>query len=435
MLTRVVVIVACALVLTSIWLYPGIQLPELDAEHPHGLYFLSTLAQSLAAVLALVFTVTLVIAQLSSQYSYRLPSRFLDITAIAYTALFVVAILLPIGQLTHPTTIGARVSFSFGAVALVLLMPYLLSIRRKLDPDRILHDLGARVLTSVGGIDDAEPAEARLIQSMTLSACGVRDYESFGQGLAVLGDGMIAAFEGGKPGMAGAILARLRDACMSTIDDSVAVLRSVERLREVGKTAVSRNLADAAEAIMKHIGIFTVTCQERGITAGLNEGVISVGIIAIEAVKAGMRDVAMTAVNQIQIIEHPAVEQGADTTADWCAWSISRIALHGLRASDAHTITVGVSAVHRLARHAMTKGLPRSAFRCIEALEELGVEAAKRRDQSLVDRIMGALDGLTKMTAAEACRARLGDAGEALSAVRHEAHSRGLVSRIVDPST
>src|SRR5207245_9872054 len=118
-----------------------------------------------------------VIAQLASQSSDRLPARCFDTTAMLYTALFVFAVLLPIWQLTSPTNLGARLSLSLGAIALVLLVPYLVSFKNKLDPDRILAYLYRKVLVAIGGPHDVEPVEARLIQSMTLSAQGVRDYE------------------------------------------------------------------------------------------------------------------------------------------------------------------------------------------------------------------------------------------------------------------
>jgi uncharacterized membrane protein len=55
-----------------IWRLPDEARPLVSEKNQQTLYLLSAIAQSLAAVLALVFTISLVVAQLSSKYSHRL---------------------------------------------------------------------------------------------------------------------------------------------------------------------------------------------------------------------------------------------------------------------------------------------------------------------------------------------------------------------------
>ena len=71
----------------AIWKLPDTAIPSVDGNQ-QTLYLLSAIAQSLAAVLALVFTISLVVAQLSSKYSHRLLASFFDKLTIFYILLY-----------------------------------------------------------------------------------------------------------------------------------------------------------------------------------------------------------------------------------------------------------------------------------------------------------------------------------------------------------
>jgi hypothetical protein len=126
--------VAAGLIL---WLF---QPPDITFKNPHVLYLLSSMAQSLAAVVALVFTVSFVIVQLASSYSRSLSGKFFDPWIIIYLLFFLGSVVMPfvlLGQ-EQPNKWLVQLSLLFGVVSLILVVPYFLSFREKLRPGQLL---------------------------------------------------------------------------------------------------------------------------------------------------------------------------------------------------------------------------------------------------------------------------------------------------------
>jgi len=153
---------------------------------PNTPFLLSALAQSLAAVLALVFTATLIVAQLSSRYSHRVLAYFFDAYAISYILLFVIAVVLPILLLANMHLVAIKASFILGTVCLVLLVPYFYRFRIMLTPEYLLTCTTNRALSRLRARTAVESRDIAPLDNIIMSAYNMRDYETFEKGIRCL---------------------------------------------------------------------------------------------------------------------------------------------------------------------------------------------------------------------------------------------------------
>jgi hypothetical protein len=192
---------ALALALLLIWWWP-----ELPADTSAAGELLSAMAQSLAAVLAIVFAVTVMVVEFSSRYSHRL-------------------------SLLDP--------------ALILLVPFLIGVAEQLRPESVVRRLDAaarREARAHGG--PGRPRSLVVLDNLVMSAGAQRDYETFSVAIEALA--RLRLDIAGDHAASGA--------GVSAPDDPEAV---VERLEEVGHAflsdpATARVLAEVFTELFSH---------------------------------------------------------------------------------------------------------------------------------------------------------------------------------------
>lgn len=182
------------LAVVVIWLWPGIRVPIVDETHPHALYLLSAIAQSLAAILAIIFTITLVAAQLSSRYSHRMLPDFFDFQTVLYILLLILAVLLLFGLLAAPNPIPVKLSLTLAAAALLFLIPYFLRFRDKLKPERIPLELRQKAARELEADPVKEPDTVADIHIFVIDAFVLKDYDTFNVGVEALADLVIDTY-------------------------------------------------------------------------------------------------------------------------------------------------------------------------------------------------------------------------------------------------
>ena len=162
---------------------------------------LGALATGLITAQALVFTISLVAAQLNARYTHRLVSRIFTWPTALYMGLFIgssvysmlvmaalstrsadFVINFPAGRPVHPVTIA----IALAGTCLVLLVPYLWSFKKWVDPERMAVDEGLRAVKRLQRGIDAEPQEVASLDNIVMSAYGYNDYDTFATGLRVL---------------------------------------------------------------------------------------------------------------------------------------------------------------------------------------------------------------------------------------------------------
>ena len=170
----------------------GVVIPNI--ANSSNFYLLSAIAQSLAAVLALVFTISLIAIQISSKYSYRILGRFFDWVTGLYMGLFVVSILFPFGLLAYPQLEFLKVSVGLSAMCLILLIPFLWRFRSRLSAENILDDTMRKAIKLVRKKCEEESSELLTIDNFIMSAYVQKDYDTFEKGMECITEIAIEAY-------------------------------------------------------------------------------------------------------------------------------------------------------------------------------------------------------------------------------------------------
>jgi len=182
------VVIIWGIVSLIIWLWPGLDLlPPMDNLNIP--YILSAISQSLAAILALVFTISLVVAQLSSRYSYRIVPGVFDFTTISYIVLFIIAILLPLWVLAYPYPSGIESCMILASACLLFLIPHFLRLRNKLSPmDMISKIKDSAISKMIIQSQTADSSDIETLDNFIMSSYTQKDYDTFDKGVEALVD-------------------------------------------------------------------------------------------------------------------------------------------------------------------------------------------------------------------------------------------------------
>ena len=97
-------------------------------------YILSSISQGLAAIFALVFTVTLVAIQILSKYSSRATRVFLSKWTIALMFFYAIGIVGPLLAMQQEGELWLDICISWGGFCIFLLVPYFLHLSERLKP-------------------------------------------------------------------------------------------------------------------------------------------------------------------------------------------------------------------------------------------------------------------------------------------------------------
>jgi len=342
----------------SIWWWPGFAPPPISGTNPHTLYFLAAAAQSLAAVLALVFTITLVVAQLSSRYSHRMLSDFFDPLTIGYFLVFVIATLFPLwllGQEQLPLW-TIRASLTMTAGVLLLLLPYFLGFRAKLDPTSVINRLKDRASKRIQGDRQKKPGEVATIDNFCMSAFVLKDYDTFGVGVQALGTIALEASRDMKDAIGKEVFRRLMNIGLATIEDPLAPVRTIEALRDTGRKAVEQANEAAGGWSTFPIANIGALAMAKSLEAQADRAVPSlfeVGMLAVEnemgfAVRtvAGLCLVARTAIHQdTQTFEERIAKAAVSAAGDLISKAIQK----GMKDEDTQDMVRELGLVHQQA--------------------------------------------------------------------------------------
>lgn len=108
-------------------------------------YILSSISQGLATIFALVFTMTLVMAQISTKYSARTTHLILSRTTLFVMFLYVVGIILPLFAMRSQSETLLFLCIILAVVCVSLLIPYFFYLKKRFDPRYYIESLLERV--------------------------------------------------------------------------------------------------------------------------------------------------------------------------------------------------------------------------------------------------------------------------------------------------
>ncbi len=305
-----VAVVVAGVVTTLLWLWPQLSILPAIAFDEQTPYLLSSISQSLAAILALIFTISLIVVQLSSRYSYRLLAGFFDWITITYVIAFIIAVLLPLWLLANLSLTGLKISIILAAVCLVLLIPYFLRFRGKLNPEHMLLMMKKRANAHIKGIMHDEPRDVVTIDNTVMSAYVLKDYNTFGLGVGILADLANELYtkwssDVGRSRLFGRkLLKRIEEIGLVTIDDPRSPIQVLDALGKFSRAALDNNWDDAAE-----------------------QTAIVVGNIGKKAIEIKSENIAMEAIDVLGDISQRSIKREkppnvAYTVADVCSETI-----------------------------------------------------------------------------------------------------------------
>lgn len=234
-------------------------------ERSQTLYLLSAVVQSLAAIAALVFTISLVVAQITSRYSLHVVKGFFDKYTLGYISLFIISILLLIWQLAETSTIIVRISLVLTSACLIFLLPFFLFIREKLDLSLQINYMVADSLRKLSTKKGEMPTEINTIENVIYSSFANSDYDTFETGVESLCK-IALDFQANIKGdskdpenaIARDILTKLKDISVKSIMDPRAPFLVAKNYRNVGVDGIklkNNSIPDLSSTFLTYIGV------------------------------------------------------------------------------------------------------------------------------------------------------------------------------------
>jgi hypothetical protein len=185
-----IVLLVYLLVATLLWPLGYRQLSDRTPLY----YLLSAQAQVLSAIVALVFTTTVVVAQLASRYSQRILHQVLGSWALWYLVPYLIGMIHPLLLLNRDFSLReAQISLLICGFCLVFLIPYYITLRGHLALDTVIRNMVPERLRK--GRQDFRAGRRPKhdifnsiynLESYAMGAYGNYDQETFEQALKAL---------------------------------------------------------------------------------------------------------------------------------------------------------------------------------------------------------------------------------------------------------
>lgn len=246
---------------------------------------LGGLATGLITAQALVFTISLVGAQLNARYTHRMVNRVFTWPTGAFMGLFIgssvysmivlaalssrstsFALKLPGGlPPVHPVTIA----LALAGTCLVLLVPYLWFFKERMDPEHMIADEGRRVHRLLQNRVVGEPQGVAALDNIIMSAYGYRDYDTFRRGLKELSDVGLHAWRQFYVTLGQSIFRRIAHIGLSSIDDPRAPFQVIDALWETASELVDQGTQESsrqAAVALSEIGEVAVEKAQVAVT-------------------------------------------------------------------------------------------------------------------------------------------------------------------------
>ena len=292
---------------------------------------LGGLATGLITAQALVFTISLVAAQLNARYTHRIVARMfawptglfmgLFIGSSIYSMVVLAAlsaqpsyfmITLPIIRLNlHPVTLA----LAMAGTCLGLLVPYLWSFKRKLDPECMAIDEGNRSIAYLRKHQGLEPPGIAALDNIIMSAYTYKDYDTFIRGLDELSKVGLEAWLVEQSNLGESIFRRLTQIGISSIDDPRAPFEVIRFIESVGAILTENSLPEGSRRAAVAIS--------------------GIGEIAVEELHIA---VLSRAADALTILGEKSVDNGLPSTAEETVYSLGSLGLMASRKSLENSI-------------------------------------------------------------------------------------------------
>jgi len=301
---------------------------------------LGGLATGLITAQALVFTISLVAAQLNARYTHRIASRVFTWPTALYMALFIgssIYAMVVLAALSsgspqfvahvrhlppvHPVTIA----LALAGTCLVLLVPYLWSFKRRLDPERMVRDEGQRARKRVHRGRGTEPPEVAALDNIVMSAYSYKDYDTFAAGLQELAQVSVDAWRLPRGELGSSLFHRLANIGVATIDDPRAPYRVIEALAEAGRTLAGQGVQEGARQAAVGLSALGEAGVDKGQVAVTSQVALALSTLGIQATDRGLVATAEEAAYSLGYLGNKAAGRGLEEPIRQVATSLRRV--------------------------------------------------------------------------------------------------------------
>ena len=341
--------VGLGLLVFYILLYLFLELPSSLVDTPSVdpmRTLLGALATGLITAQALVFTISLVAAQLNARYTHRMVSRVFTWPTALYMGLFigssvysavVLALLssratdftlhVPVLKPVHPVTIA----LALAGTCLALLVPYLWSFRRRLDPEQMAEDEGRRALALVRRGATVEPREVAALDNIAMSAYGYKDYDTLAKGLDELAGVALEAWRRSRPVLGESIFRRIAHIGIAAVDDPRAPSQVIEVLAAAGTTLVDEAIQEGSRQAA--VAIFSIgeAAVDKGAGAGATQVAFNLSALGSRAAEQGLVATAEEAAYSLGSLGAKTAGRGLEDSTRQVALFLRRV---GVRAAE-----------------------------------------------------------------------------------------------------
>jgi hypothetical protein len=301
---------------------------------------LGGLATGLITAQALVFTISLVAAQLNARYTHRTASRVFTWPTALYMGLFigssiyamVVLAALSSGSsefvvqvLNLPPVHPVIIALALAGTCLVLLVPYLWSFKRRLDPERMVQDEGQRARKRLQWSGRTEPPEVAALDNIVMSAFGYKDYDTFGSGLQELAQVSVEAWRLPRGEMGTSMFHRLANIGVATVDDPRAPYRVIDALTEAGKALVDQGVQEGARQAAVALSALGEAGVDKGRVAVTAQAAFALSALGIQATDRRLVAAAEEAAYSLGYLGGKAATRGLEEPIRQVATSLRRV--------------------------------------------------------------------------------------------------------------
>lgn len=235
-------------ILTKLRLFDGF-VPSEDALTGYR-YLLSATAQVLAALFALVFSITLIVTQLATKYTQRAVGIVFDKRINFYIGGFALAVIFPLMWIITPMWVGAIESVVIGALYVLSLPPFFLYFIRKMKIDAVIAELKRLAIEATNaGKEERTRVMINALDNIAMGAFTDRNFEVFELAVAALTD---LTLEVNQEQLLD-LRDKLKDTCQELIDNPRAPIIIIENLGKAGASAIEERLKspDAPKNILR----------------------------------------------------------------------------------------------------------------------------------------------------------------------------------------
>jgi hypothetical protein len=388
-------------------------------------YLLSALVQSLAAVIALVITLSLVAVQLAAQsYSARVidvykrnPDMWILLGIYIITIFYGLGLIKIVGLGVSGINMEGAIfaAYFMGFFAFVCLVPYMLKTLDLLKPSTVIKLLAEEItkenileyLENSDEVDEKDPVQS--IIDIINSSLDRNDYETVKNGLKAIRNSAIPILENAyflkdkEDKVTSHIFQHIERFGIQTTkkDNEDSTLAAIQSLDKMGTKAIEQKLGDASIMVSLSLGKIGVEAAKQKLDKATSEAVKALGNMGDEIVNVELEIASWASVSNIEKIGIKAAEQGFKDVIWDTSKELGRVGTKTAEKEYRAATEKAVDALEKIGIISIEQELEWEASRIAAALHTIGLKSTKKLLENTAKKSIEALVSIGTKAAEE----------------------------------